>query len=108
MINSRDSYTDFNPNKKELIEVPYRIGTVVELIDNPSVLARICEYRITIENLKQVINVGLSCNIYDEETNIDYEITVEELIEQWKKTDKIIFRKIDSLDSKRFIKIPGL
>ena len=29
MFNSRDSYTDYNPIKKEMIEVPYMIGTIV-------------------------------------------------------------------------------
>ena len=53
MINSRDTYTDFNPSRKEIIEVPYGIVTIIELKDNPDVLARICQYRITVENLKK-------------------------------------------------------
>ena len=60
MFNSRDSYTDYNPNKKEMIEVPYMIGTIVELKDNSDVLAKICQYRITIKNSHKIIYVGLA------------------------------------------------
>ena len=104
MINSRDSYTNFNPNRKESIEVPYVIGTIVELKDNPDVLARIIQYRITVEHLRQVINVGLSTNIYENEDKIDREITVEELKEKWKEPDRIIVGK---LDHENFLRIPG-
>lgn len=104
MINSRDSYTDFNPNRKKSIEVPYGIGTIVELKDNPDVLARIIQYRITVEHLRQIINVGLNTNIYEDEDKIDCEITVEELEEKWKKPDRIIVGK---LNPENFIQIPG-
>ncbi len=104
MINSRDSYTNFNPNKKKSIDVPYEIGTIVELKDNPDVLARIIQYRITVEHLRQVINVGLNTNIYENEDKIDCEITVEELEEKWKKPDRIIVGK---LDPETFLRIPG-
>ena len=104
MINSRDSYTDYNPNEKESIEVPYGIGTIIELKENPNVLARICQYRITVENLKKVIYVGLNTNIYEKESEIDCEIISEELEEKWRKTDKIIIGK---LDPESFIRIPG-
>ena len=40
MINSRDPYIEYN--KKESIEVPSSIGTVVELKEDPTVLAKIC------------------------------------------------------------------
>ena len=96
MINSRDSYTDLSPNRKESIEVPYRIGTIVELKDNPDVLARINQYRITVEDYRQVINVGLNTDIYENEDENLREITVEELEENWKKADRIIVSKIDS------------
>jgi hypothetical protein len=33
VINSRDTYTDFNPSRKESIEVPYGIDTINELLD---------------------------------------------------------------------------
>ena len=104
MINSRDSYTDFNPNKKESVEVPYGIGTIVELKDNPDVLARIIQYRITVEHLRQIINVGLNTDIYEDEDQIDCEITVEELEEKWKKLDRIIVGK---LNPENFIQITG-
>ena len=104
MINSRDTYTDFNSSRKESIEVPYGIGTIIELKDNPDVLARICQYRITVESLKVVIYVGLNTNIYEEKQKIDCEITTEELEEKWRKTDKIIIRK---LNPERFLRIPG-
>lgn len=107
MINSRDSYTaytGFNPNRKESIEVPYGIGTIVELKDNPDVLARIIQYRITVEHFRQIINVGLNTNIYEDEDKIDCEITVEELEEKWKKPDRIIVGK---LNPENFIQIPG-
>ena len=70
MINSRDSYTDFNPNKKESIEVPYGIGTIVELRDNPDVLAKICQYRIIVEQFRLEIYVGLNTSIYEKESEI--------------------------------------
>ena len=104
MINSRDTYTDFNPSRKESIEVPYGIGTIIELKDNPDVLAKICQYRINVENLRLVIYVGLNTNIYEKESEIDCEITAEELEEKWRKTDRIIIGK---LDPKSFIRIPG-
>ena len=95
MINSRDSYTDYNPNKKESIEVPYEIGTIIELKENPDVLARICQYRITVEHFKKVIYVGLNTNIYEKESETDCEIISEELEEKWRKTNRIIIRKLD-------------
>ena len=98
MINSRDSYTDFNPSSEEIIEVPYRIGTVVVLKDNPDVLARIMQYRITVDNFRQVISVGLNTNIYEKEEMVNYEIPLEELEEKWKKTDRIIVGGLDSED----------
>ena len=45
MINSRDSANTWNPNKKEQIEVPFSVGTIVELKENPSVLAEIIGHR---------------------------------------------------------------
>lgn len=104
MINSRDSYADYNPNEKESIEVPYGIGTIIELKENPDVLAIICQYRITVEHLKKVIYVGLNTNIYEKESDIDCEIISEELEENWRKTDRIIIRK---LNPENFLQIPG-
>ena len=98
MINSRDSANTWNPNKKEQIEVPFSVGTVVELKEDPNVLAEILEYRIT----KKEIKVGLSYAFegrytpYHSRVNkrfisihfsnmIDTEIDIEELEEKWQK-----------------------
>ena len=95
MINSRDSYTDMNPNKIESYEVPFRIGTVVELKDNPDVLAIINQYRIIVVDYNRVIYVGLNSDVNQREGKVDFEITTEELEEKWKKTDKLIVGQID-------------
>lgn len=104
MINSRDSYTDFDPNRKETIEVPYGIGTIIELKGNPDILAMICQYRITVEHCIRIINVGLNTNFYEDESKIDYEIPVEELSKKWRKTERIVIGK---LDPENFLLIPG-
>lgn len=104
MINSRDTYTDFNPNRKESIEVLYGIGTIIELKDNPDVLAKICQYRITVEHLRLIIYVGLNTSIYEKESEIDCEISAEELEEKWRKPERII---IGRLNPDNFIRIPG-
>lgn len=116
MINSRDSYIEYNPNKKETIEVPYHVGTILELKENPSVLARICQYRI---GLDQEVKVGLNQSldlisddnsdeisqssfkipqkfvVADFTDSIDFEITTQELQEKWKKTKKIVIGKLN-------------
>ena len=107
MFNSRDSQYDYNPNKKEYIEVPYSIKTVVELKEDENVLAKICHYRIVVEDYKQIIYVGLTSNVYNNSLEPEYEITSEELINNWTKTKKIIIEKIDESD-KFIIPIPGL
>ena len=105
MFNSRDSYTDLSISQKEFIELPYRIGTIIELKDNSDVMARICQYRITNDNLNEIIYIGLNTNIYEQDFEIDCEITLEELETKWKKTDKIIVGK---LNPDNYLKIPGL
>ncbi len=116
MINSRDSYIECDPNKKETIEVPYHMGTILELKENPSVLVRICQYRI---GLNQEVMVGLNQSLdltYNENKNeisqsifripqkfvavdfsdsLDFEITSQELQEKWQKTKKIIISKLN-------------
>ena len=104
MFNSRDSYTDYNLNKKENIEVPYKVGTIVELKENSDVLAKICQYRIIVKNSHKIIYVGLATKYYERDVEPDYEITSEELMERWKKTDKMIIGKIDH---ENCIRIPG-
>ncbi len=116
MINSRDSYNEYNPNMKNSIEVPFSIGAIIELKEDPAVLAKICQYRIT----NEAIRVGLSYALnkidnepINENSNLafrmprrfvavefsdllDIEITTQELEEQWQKTNKIIIGKINS------------
>ena len=116
MINSRDSFIEYNPHKNETIGVPYHVGTILELKENPSVLARICQYRI---GLDQEVKVGLNQSldlISDDNSNeiskspfkipqkfvvadftdsIDFEITAQELQEKWEKTKKIVIGKLN-------------
>ena len=105
MINSRDSSNDFKPNSKIYYEVPFEIGTILELKKNHDVLAKICQYRFYVANYKQEISVGLTSKIYDFDNKVEKEITVEELLSNWKKPDKIV---VGRLDQENGIKIPGL
>lgn len=73
--------------QKYYIEFPYRIGTILEMKNNPKNLVEIRQYRITNEN----ILVGLSSKIYDVDSNLEFEITIDELNSNWKKTDQIVF-----------------
>ena len=116
MINSRDSFNDFNQNEKKVIEVPYNIGTIVESKENSNVLAKIIQYRVIVKGL-EIIYVGL-CNqvnklekndnkegkihkIEDEfiaaafSSSIDFEITTQELDEKWRKTKKRVIIQIN-------------
>ncbi len=105
MINSRDSSNDYNPDNKELIEIPYSIGTILELKENPKILAKICHYRLFVENYKQKIYVGITTNIYEINNEIEKEISVEELLNKWKKPDRIVVA--GKLDSENGINISG-
>ncbi len=104
MINNRDSSVNINPNEKYLVEFPYKIGTIVELKINSDILATICQYRILVKDYKTIINVGLSSDIHNLNPEVEYEITDEELKEQWKKTDKIIIGRINCENSKGLVK----
>lgn len=116
MINSRDSYSEYNPNKKESIDVPFCIGTIIELKEDPAVLAKIFQYRITNEGISVGLSYALN-KIVNEQTSensnlafrmsqkfiaveftdlLDAEITTQELDEQWQKTNKVIIGKINS------------
>lgn len=116
MINSRDSYSEYNPNKKESIDVPFCIGTIIELKEDPAVLAKIFQYRITNEGISVGLSYALN-KIDNEQTSensnlafrmsqkfiaveftdlLDGEITTQELDEQWQKTNKVIIGKINS------------
>ncbi len=116
MINSRDSYNEYNPNMKNSIEVPFSIGAIIELKEDPAVLAKICQYRITNEAIRVGLSYALN-KIDNEQTSensnlafrmsqkfiaveftdlLDAEITTQELDEQWQKTNKVIIDKINS------------
>ena len=90
MINDRDTYIDFNTSTERIISVPYNVGTIMELRNNSKVLARICEYRIRSVHGKRVINVALTSDIYEENPKIKNVIDIKELLQNWKKTDKIL------------------
>ena len=105
MINSRDSYTDFSINTKESINLPYRIGTIVESKEDSSLLARICQYRVTNESSKQVIYVGLNADIFKKKSTPDVELTIEELKDYWKKSDNIIITELP--DEESYLRISG-
>lgn len=102
MINNRDSYIEFDPNKKEMIEVPYCIGTVIKMKKDENILARICQYRITVINYRLVIKAGLSSNIYDNDDKIDYEIPIEELNQKWKNADIMFVGRINRISDFSF------
>ena len=113
MINSRDSYVEYNPNKEESIKVPFSMGTIVELKEDPAVLAQICQYRITNEGISVGLSYALNrINNGQENSNstfripqkfvtveftnlLDSEITTKELYEKWQKTKNIVVGKID-------------
>ena len=106
MINSRDSANTWNPNKKEQIEVPFSVGTVVELKEDPNVLAEILEYRITKKVEYRITKKGIKAGLryktevryipYNSRANkifisshfsntVDIEIEIKELEEKWQK-----------------------
>ena len=86
----------------ESFEVPYKIGTFIESKDNPSIRARIIQYRITVKDYKPVILVGLNTDIYTNKEIPDTEISMKELEEKW----KILYRtSIGVLDPNTFLRI---
>lgn len=91
MINDRNS------DEKISIEFPYKMGTTMEFKEDANILARICQYRIAFENNENVIYVGLCFDVYSNNPVIHYEISSEELEKYWKKTDKVINTKINSV-----------
>ena len=94
MINKRDSHTDYN--NIENIDVPYSIGTIVELKEGKNIFARICQYRITVEGYRMIIYVGLNTNIYEKTSEVECEITAEELSIKWEKTDKYTIWRLNN------------
>ena len=77
-------------NEKYSIEFPYRIGTIVELKQNPNILAEIKHYIVTTIDNKEIIIVSLSTKIHESDPDYEFEITTNELEASWRRTDKII------------------
>ena len=98
LLNSRDFDTYKDDFGNILMRVPFRIGTIVELKDNPTGVFIINQYRITKLRHSFTIYAGLSMDIYDEE-RIDIEVNMNELCEKWKETD---LANISNLDPRGF------
>ncbi len=98
LLNSKDFDTYKDDFGNILMRVPFRIGTIVELKENPTGVFIINQYRITKLIHSFTIYAGLSMDIYDEE-RIDTEVSINELCEKWKETD---LANISNLDPKRF------
>ena len=98
LLNSRDFDTYKDDFGNILMRVPFRIGTIVELKENPTGVFIINQYRITKLRHSFTIYAGLSMDIYDEE-RIDTEVSMNELCEKWKETD---LANISNLDPRRF------
>ena len=98
LLNSKDFDTYKDDFGNILMRVPFRIGAIVELKDNPTGVFIINQYRITKLRHSFTIYAGLSMDIYDEE-RIDIEVSMNELVEKWKKTD---LSNIENLDPRRF------
>lgn len=96
MINSRDSFCNYNQNTIKMYEVPYRVGEVVENKSDSNKYAMISEIRINRNGISFVL--GFDRTTYD---FVDVEIvTKEELIDKWKKPDPtkiILWGKIPKL-----------
>ena len=90
MINGRDAYLESKLNEIKNVNIPFALGTVIESKENPNMFAKIIQYRFSFENYIQVIYVGLTSNINDKKSVIDMEITTDELLNKWIKTDKVI------------------
>ena len=74
------------------VTFPYPIGTVMELNNNFNILAEIKQYRVTIEHYKKAIYALLSTKIYVSDPEYNFEITLDELNSNWKKTNQIMFK----------------
>ena len=77
-----------------IVNAPFTIGTIVELKENPDCVLKITQYRLSYNgDHKMVFNAGLAINIY-EDNKVDFEIPVEDLEKNWKKTDVNDFNNI--------------
>lgn len=112
MINNREAKVTFN--QTEIIDVPYSVGTIIEFKNNPNIMAKIIQYRITeqakvglsfaididnkedrLENQKLIFKMPQKFIIAEFTNMLDLEITLKELEANWKKTDKIVIGNID-------------
>lgn len=98
MINSRDDMIDSYESDLSY-QVPYSIGTILERIDNPDQLVKIAKYIIEEED----INVILIAKIYEDEQLLMEPITLKELNNFWKETDKVIITSKKAIETR-----PGL
>ena len=98
LLNSKDFDTYKDDFGNVLMRVPFRIGTIVELKENPTGVFVVNQYRINKLRHSVMVYAGLSTDIYDEE-RIDLEVSINELVEKWKKTD---LSNIENLDPRRF------
>lgn len=97
MINSRDFYSDCNPNPVNSYDVPYCVGEILENKNDSNLLAMVSEIRITRNGMFFVL--GFDRETYDFITV--KVLTKEELINEWKKSDptkNIIWGKLEKLN----------
>ena len=114
MFNSRDDSFNYDPNKKETIEVPFSIGSVVEVKTNPSVLVKILEYKVTQSGIKAGLGFATATNKKDERNKdpmsmpqyfawaefsgeVDIVISVEELEEKFQESKTSIVANLSKV-----------
>lgn len=112
MINNRDSINDWSITQKETIELPYRIGTILELKESPAVLAAVYQYLINDEGIKVGLHYAIDMDEYERDENnvfemprkfkyievlkdVACELTIEELQKKWRKSDVVRIGKIE-------------
>lgn len=98
MFNSRDDIIDACESELNY-QVPYSMGTILERIDNPDQLVKIAKYIIE----EKDINVILNAKIYEDEQLLMEPITLEELNNFWRETDKVIITSKKAIETR-----PGL
>ena len=95
MINEIDSFIDFDRKEKISVEIPYKIGTILESKKFSNVLIKVVRYRIFVYKNHYMIYVGVGYNIESEYEIVDKEIELGELEKNWIKANtKTKVRKI--------------
>lgn len=102
MFNTRDSFTDLNPKKGNYIEVPYVLRSVLQN-KNDNSLIRVIHYRITVENYKSVIYVGINHDLSSADNTIEEEIKLEEIISNYKNVSDFFTSPLDLENEKRLL-----